>query len=68
MVRAWYMDTKDTDQRLEHHRNPPSFLTLPELLERTGVEHYEVSNNQTKKKHLIVITNKCKTNVGYSKY
>ncbi|XP_001606050.2 1,2-dihydroxy-3-keto-5-methylthiopentene dioxygenase [Nasonia vitripennis] len=43
MVRAWYMDESLADQRLEHHRQPPEFLSLEELFRRTGVEHFEVN-------------------------
>lgn len=43
MVRAWYMDNEQTDQRLEHHRNPPKFIDLDELFKKTGVEYFQVS-------------------------
>lgn len=43
MVRAWYMDNEATDQRLEHHRNPPQFLNLEELYKVTGVEYFKVT-------------------------
>lgn len=43
MVRAWYMDSDTkTDQRLEHHRQPPKFIELPELKQTTGVEYFKV--------------------------
>ena len=42
MVRAWYMDKSDADQRLEHHTEPPQFLSVEELLKMTGVEHFKV--------------------------
>ena len=42
MVRAWYMDNSDADQRLEHHKEPPEFLSLLELFKITGVEYFEV--------------------------
>ncbi|XP_015111492.1 1,2-dihydroxy-3-keto-5-methylthiopentene dioxygenase, partial [Diachasma alloeum] len=42
MVRAWYMDDSGEDQRLEHHKMPPEFLTLQQLYDITGVEHFEV--------------------------
>ena len=42
MVRAWYMDENEDDQRLEHHREPPAFLSLDELYEKTGVEYFKV--------------------------
>ncbi|XP_030385978.1 1,2-dihydroxy-3-keto-5-methylthiopentene dioxygenase [Scaptodrosophila lebanonensis] len=44
MVRVWLMDnTTDSDQRLEHHRNPPVFLDLPELFKKTGVEYFQIN-------------------------
>lgn len=45
MVQAWYMDNEQTDQRLEHHQNPPKFLTLDELFKVTGVEYYKINVN-----------------------
>lgn len=43
MVRAWYMDDDlTTDQRLEHHRNPPAYIDLKELYELTGVKYFKV--------------------------
>ena len=42
MVKAWYMDTEQSDQRLEHHLNPKVFLELDELLKKTGVEYFQV--------------------------
>ncbi|KAK0073558.1 hypothetical protein PV325_009551 [Microctonus aethiopoides] len=42
MVRAWYMDDSFADQRLEHHREPPKYLTLKELFKITGVEYFEI--------------------------
>lgn len=44
MVRAWYMDDESTDQRLEHHKSPPEFLSLEDLYKRTGVEYFKVGN------------------------
>lgn len=43
MVRAWYMDNEETDQRLEHQRDPPEFISVDELFKRTGVEYFPVS-------------------------
>lgn len=42
MVRAWYMDNEKSDQRLEHHRNPPKFVSLEELFTICGVEYFPV--------------------------
>ncbi|XP_033321156.1 acireductone dioxygenase 1 [Megalopta genalis] len=43
MVRAWYMDKSNADQRLEHHKVPPEFLSLEDLFEKTGVEYFKVN-------------------------
>jgi 1,2-dihydroxy-3-keto-5-methylthiopentene dioxygenase len=44
MVRAWFMDDDfESDQRLEHHRNPPEFVDLEKLFALTGVEYFKVS-------------------------
>lgn len=40
MVRAWYMDDSKEDQRLEHHRTPPQFVNLDEIIKKSGVEHF----------------------------
>ncbi|KAK7571874.1 hypothetical protein V9T40_014346 [Parthenolecanium corni] len=45
MVRAWFMDTSNDDQRLEHHRTPPEFLSLETLFEKTGVEYFKIDAN-----------------------
>ena len=45
MVRAWYMDNSDADQRLEHHKEPPEFLSLLDLYRITGVEYFKVSSH-----------------------
>lgn len=42
MVRAWYMDKSKDDQRLEHHREPPEFVSLDVLYDKTGVEYFKV--------------------------
>lgn len=42
MVQAWFMDNETSDQRLEHHRNPPEFISLEDLYKKTGVEYFKV--------------------------
>lgn len=42
MVRAWFMDSDKSDQRLEHQLDPPKFLTLDELYKITRVEYFAV--------------------------
>lgn len=37
------MDDETTDQRLEHHLNPPQFLEIDELFEKTGVEYIKLN-------------------------
>lgn len=44
MVRAWFMDDDTvSDQRLEHHRQPPAFVDLEELRRTTGVEYFQLN-------------------------
>lgn len=43
MVKAWFMDNEQTDQRLEHHRNPPEYISIEDLYKKTGVEYFNVS-------------------------
>lgn len=45
MVRAWYMDDEETDQRLEHHKTPPEYVDMADVFDRTGVEYYKVNFN-----------------------
>ncbi|BES96630.1 Hypothetical protein NTJ_09442 [Nesidiocoris tenuis] len=44
MVQAWYMDSSTEDQRLEHHKDPPEFLSLEKLYKLTGVEYFDFKN------------------------
>ncbi|KYN41818.1 1,2-dihydroxy-3-keto-5-methylthiopentene dioxygenase [Trachymyrmex septentrionalis] len=44
MVRAWYMDSSDADQKLEHHRQPPEYVSLDSLFAATGVEYFEINH------------------------
>lgn len=44
MVQAWFMDTDiESDQRFEHHQNPPKYIDLEDLKKTTGVEYFKVS-------------------------
>ncbi|XP_026461185.1 1,2-dihydroxy-3-keto-5-methylthiopentene dioxygenase-like [Ctenocephalides felis] len=44
MVRAWYMDDEETDQRLEHHKTPPEYVDMADVFDRTGVEYYKIDH------------------------
>lgn len=56
MVRAWFMDEDlESDQRLEHHRNPPEFLDLKRLFDKTGVEYFKVSRQEIKHLNASVV-------------
>lgn len=46
MVQVWFMDSEDSDQRLEHKRNPPIYLDLATLYKKTGVEYFRVSQSR----------------------
>lgn len=39
-------DDTTSDQRLEHQRNPPEFIDVKQLFDRTGVEYFKVSWNE----------------------
>ncbi|KAH9514145.1 hypothetical protein Btru_030397 [Bulinus truncatus] len=41
MVRAWYMDDSDADQRETHMLDPPVFVSLEELYKKCGVEYFK---------------------------
>ncbi|KAG8225818.1 hypothetical protein J437_LFUL005625 [Ladona fulva] len=43
MVSAWLMDDDSNDQRLEHHRNPPEYVTLDKLHKTVGVEYFKIN-------------------------
>ncbi|KAJ0182279.1 hypothetical protein K1T71_001648 [Dendrolimus kikuchii] len=43
MVQAWYMDNDTADQRLEHHKNPPEYISLDDLYKKTGVEYFKLN-------------------------
>ncbi|XP_069702295.1 acireductone dioxygenase [Periplaneta americana] len=45
MVRAWYMDSSQDDQRLEHHREPPCYVDLDKLYKLTGVEYFKLNSD-----------------------
>ncbi|RLU27051.1 hypothetical protein DMN91_001055 [Ooceraea biroi] len=51
MVRAWYMDNNTDDQRLEHHRQPPKFVSLEDLFTLTGVEYFQLKHFFTEHLH-----------------
>ncbi|KAH8305267.1 hypothetical protein KR018_009327 [Drosophila ironensis] len=47
MVKVWFMDNEETDQRLEHHRNPPQYLDLADLYKKTGINADEYQSDKT---------------------
>lgn len=46
------MDNSEEDQRLEHHREPPEYLSTKELFDASGVEHFKVSRENRDKHYL----------------
>ena len=46
MVRAWYYDNSDLDQRCPHLTDPPEFLDLDTLKEKTGVLYFKASKKR----------------------
>ncbi|XP_015609860.1 1,2-dihydroxy-3-keto-5-methylthiopentene dioxygenase isoform X1 [Cephus cinctus] len=63
MVRAWYMDDSDADQRLEHHKEPPEFVTLSELFDVSGTEYFKVDHENYDKDETLL---KLKKERGYT--
>ncbi len=49
MSRAWYMDSSDADQREEHQLEPPQFIPVDKLREKTGVEVLKVIEKNREK-------------------
>lgn len=65
MVKAWYMNSNDDseDQRSERHLDPPQFVSVDELKEKTGVLYWELdADNHTTDPGLAQI----RTDRGYS--
>ena len=44
MVKAWFMDSSDEDQRLPHQLDPPQPVSLEDL-ENCGVLYWQVSSS-----------------------
>ncbi|KAK4311668.1 hypothetical protein Pmani_016864 [Petrolisthes manimaculis] len=42
MVRAWYMNDTNEDQRLEHQLSPPKFLSLDDLFTTAGILYWKL--------------------------
>ncbi|CAH2050861.1 unnamed protein product, partial [Iphiclides podalirius] len=63
MVKAWFMDNDPTDQRLEHHKNPPEFISVDELYQKTGVEYFNINVNSYQTDGVL---DKIKEERGYS--
>uniref|UniRef100_A0A1A9ZF26 Acireductone dioxygenase n=1 Tax=Glossina pallidipes TaxID=7398 RepID=A0A1A9ZF26_GLOPL len=43
MVEAWFMDDETSDQRLQHHCDPPEYINMNELFKKTGVEYFQIN-------------------------
>jgi len=43
MVKAWFMDSSDTDQRLPHQLDPPEPVSLEDL-KNCGVLYWKVNH------------------------
>jgi hypothetical protein len=41
MVQVWLMDNSEEDQRAQHHRVPPQYLTIDDL-QKLGVLYWKV--------------------------
>ncbi|KAK9869218.1 hypothetical protein WA026_002968 [Henosepilachna vigintioctopunctata] len=43
MVRAWYMEDDNLDQRTEHYRNPAKYISIEDLYKISGVEYFKLN-------------------------
>lgn len=49
MVRAWFMDSSEEDQRLEHQQSPPKSISLDDLFKTAGILYWKVSRLSQKR-------------------
>ncbi|XP_050593696.1 acireductone dioxygenase isoform X1 [Bombus affinis] len=63
MVRAWYMDNSDADQRLEHHKQLPEYISLEDLFKKTGVEYFKIDYKNYQNDNTLTVL---KTERGYT--
>ncbi|RZF38200.1 hypothetical protein LSTR_LSTR005561 [Laodelphax striatellus] len=63
MVQVWYMDDSDSDQREEHHRQPPEFIDLDTLFNISGVEYFKINGKDLSNDDLL---NKIKRERNYN--
>ncbi|XKL66887.1 hypothetical protein PGB90_010307 [Kerria lacca] len=63
MVRAWYMNNSNEDQRLEHHQTPPKFISLDTLYNESGVEYFKIDRNRIEDEKIL---NELKSSRGFS--
>uniref|UniRef100_A0A069DNU6 Acireductone dioxygenase n=1 Tax=Panstrongylus megistus TaxID=65343 RepID=A0A069DNU6_9HEMI len=64
MVRAWYMDNSTADQRLEHHKDPPKYISLQDLYKVTGIEYFRIDDLDSLKDNEVL--NKLKKERNYT--
>ncbi|XP_061181512.1 acireductone dioxygenase-like [Saccostrea echinata] len=62
MVRAWYMDDVEDDQRKPHMTEPPQFVTMDQLKD-LGVLYFEISSDPAKAEKEV---NKLRGDRGYT--
>ncbi|KAJ8961808.1 hypothetical protein NQ318_021423 [Aromia moschata] len=63
MVRAWYMNNDSSDQREEHYKNPPHFISVDELYSVSGVEYIKLNLDTLDTDGIL---EKIKTERGYT--
>jgi len=63
MVRAWYMNDTDEDQRLPHHQSPEKFLDLDELFKKSGVLYWKIDADRYEEEGVL---SKIRKDRGYS--
>eukprot|EP00918_Siedleckia_nematoides_P073789 GHVU01161159.1.p1 GENE.GHVU01161159.1~~GHVU01161159.1.p1 ORF type:complete len:182 (-),score=32.90 GHVU01161159.1:675-1220(-) len=66
MVRAWYMDDKDDDQRLPHQTDPLQLVSLDDLKAQCGVLYFQIDADKFEKDGSEEKFDKIRKERGYS--
>jgi len=66
MVHAYYMDSSDEDQRLPHELSPPQDVELEELYKKSGVMHFQISEDNWTSDECTGLLKELRESRGYS--
>lgn len=55
MVRAWYMNDSEADQRLDNQMDPPNAVDIATLTKTTGVLYFQVGSVEIHFEPLVMV-------------